>query len=145
MAKYTYIDFLEEVMLMTKLNENITAETAERIISKAMALKKTLENKANYNSKNPRKAKGASPETLAIRDKILEILPNNEDEAMTSARIADTLKIPLTPLSIATATKFIPNIAKTKVIDTYTNSKGLKSERQYTAYYLEKQDGEETI
>lgn len=145
MANYTYIDFLEEIIQLTDISENITTETADRIKTKARALKKALENKANYNSKNPRKAKGASPETLAIRDKILAILPNNENEAMTSARIADTLKMPLTPLSIATATKFIPNIAKTKVVDTYINSKGLKSERQYTAYYLIEQNGEKTI
>ena len=136
-ARYTYITFAEEVKALIEGKLEITAEVAARITEKADALIATQESKAAYNAKNPKKtaAKGASETTKANANMIMAILGDTEDVARTGADINNELGTNFTALQVANACKFIPDIRSCKVVREVTNSKGLKAEKLYTAYY----------
>ena len=137
-ARYTYIAFAKEVKALIEGELEITAEVAARITEKADALIATQESKAAYNAKNPKKtaAKGASAETQAKADQIRAILGYTEDAAKAARDINAELGTDFTALQVANACKFIPNIQSCKVVREVTNSKGLKAEKLYTAYYI---------
>jgi pyocin large subunit-like protein len=131
--KYTYLDFANEVKGLVKGEIAITAEIAERVIAKADDLAKTQENKANYNKNNPKKAepKGASEDTKAKANAIAAVIDNNPK---TASEINGELGTDFTALQVANAVKFIPGVVSVKVIRETVNAKGLKAQKEYTAY-----------
>lgn len=134
-SKYTYTQFAAEVMGIVKGEVEITAAVAERVYNKAAALLATQENKAAYNATHPKKsaAKGASADTAAKAEAIKAVL---SDTPMTAAEINAALGADYTALQVANACKFIPGVVTSKVIRTTTNSKGLRADKEYTAYAI---------
>lgn len=134
-SKYTYTLFATEVMGIVKGEVEVTPAVAERVYAKAAALLATQENRAAYNATHPKKsaAKGASADTAAKAEAIKGVLTS---EPMTAAEINAALGADYTALQVANACKFIPGIATTKVVRTTTNSKGLKADKEYTAYFI---------
>jgi hypothetical protein len=135
-SRYTYVNFANDVIRITN-GETLTAEELTRIREKAGDLLTTQNNKAEYNKANPKKAtaKGASEATQANANAIGAILPNDSDNAMTAADINTALGTEFTALQVANAVKFIDGATSTKVIRETVNGKGLKAEREYTAYF----------
>ena len=133
-TRYTYLDFANEAIALAN---GETLSLPNRFIEKAQALIATQESKAAYNAKNPKKstAKGASATTQANADAIMAILGDTKDVARTGADINSELGTDFTALQVANACKFIPDIQSCKVVREVTNSKGLKAEKLYTAYY----------
>lgn len=133
-TRYTYIDFANEAIALAN---GETLSLPNRFIEKAQALIATQESKSTYNKNNPKKstAKGASETTKANANMIMAILGDTEDTARTGADINAELGTDFTALQVANACKFIPNIQSCKVVREVTNSKGLRAEKIYTAYY----------
>jgi hypothetical protein len=76
----------------------------------------------------------------AERDRVYllqRVLRVGIDNAMTANEISTAVGIDLAPLSVVNAMKYVENVMSCKVIRVATNTKGLKYERMYTAYYLE--------
>lgn len=134
-SRYTYVTFGNDVLAL--LAGEGTTGTAEQIAEKAKALIATQEKKAVYNANNPKKTapKGASEKTQATANAIAEILPNNAENAMTTAEINEMLGTEFTALQVANAVKFIPNWQREKVIRDTVNAKGLKAQKEYTGYW----------
>lgn len=134
-SKYTYTAFAKEVMGIVSGEIEVTAAVAERVTAKAAALLATQENRAAYNATHPKKsaAKGASADTAAKAEAIKGVL---SAEPMTAAEINAALGADYTALQVANACKFIPGVATCKVVRTTTNSKGLKADKEYTAYFI---------
>ena len=134
-SKYTYTAFAKEVMGIVNGEIEITAEVAERVNAKAAALLATQENRAAYNATHPKKstAKGASADTAAKAKAIEGVLSATP---MTAAEINAALGADYTALQVANACKFIPGVVTSKVIRTTTNGKGLKADKEYTAYAI---------
>ena len=130
---YTYIDFSNDIIAMAK-GEEMTQEQILNIIEKAEKLKLSAINKANYSAthKSPSKSK-ASEETKDLINKIQSILTTSPQ---TATDISKKLNIELTPLRVANCIQYIPNVTKTKVIRSTINSKGLKADKEYTAYMI---------
>lgn len=134
-SKYTYALFATEVMGIVKGEIEVTPAIAERVTAKAAALLATQENRAAYNATHPKKsaAKGASADTTAKANAIKGVLSSTP---MTAAEINAALGEDFTALQVANACKFIPGIQTSKVIRTTTNAKGLKADKEYTAYFI---------
>lgn len=134
-ARYTYITFAEEVKAILEGKIEITAEVKARVAEKADALIATQTAKKDYNAANPKKstAKGASAETQAKATQIATIL---DGEPKTAAEINELLGTEYTALQVANAVKFIEGAKSEKVIRDSVNAKGLKSQKEYTAYTL---------
>lgn len=134
-SKYTYTLFATEVMGIVKGEVEVTPAVAERVYAKAAALLATQENRAAYNATHPKKsaAKGASADTAAKAEAIKGVLTS---EPMTAAEINAALGADYTALQVANACKFIPGIATTKVVRSTVNSKGLRADKEYTAYFI---------
>lgn len=132
-ARYTYITFAEEVKAILEGKIEVTAEVKARVTEKADALIATQTAKKDYNAANPKKstAKGASAETQAKADQIAGVLTS---EPKTAAEINAELGTDYTALQVANAIKFIEGATSTKVIRTTVNGKGLKADKEYTAY-----------
>lgn len=131
MKNYTYVMFAEDVMAM--LNGEATKGNKEDMLAKAESLYNANIKKSEYNSTHKKKteAKGASEATKAIvaeLEKVLTVTP------LTTAEINSALGTDYTALRISGAVKFMTDIEKVKVVRTVTNSKGLKADREYTAY-----------
>lgn len=131
-TKYTYVTFAQEAIALAN-GETIT-DTA-RFIEKANALIATQTNKAAYNAANPKKAtaKGASEDTKAKAAQIGAIL---DTTPRTASEINALLGTDYTALQVANAVKFIDGATSTKVIRESVNAKGLKSQKEYTAYTI---------
>ena len=136
-TRYTYVDFANEVKAIVNGETAITAELTARIVEKADALIATQESKKAYNANNPKKstAKGASEETKAKAAKIVAVLPDNAENAVTAAEINELTGEDFTALQVANAVKFIEGAKSCKVVRETTNAKGLKSQKEYTAYF----------
>lgn len=134
-SKYTYATFAAEVIGIVKGEIEVTAPVAERVAAKAAALLAAQENKAAYNAAHPKKsaAKGASPDTQAKAKAIEGVLSATP---MTAAEINAVLSTDYTALQIANAVKFIPGVVTSKVIRSTTNAKGLRADKEYTAYAI---------
>lgn len=130
-TKYTYIDFANEAIALAK-GEPI--KDIKVFIEKAEALLATQESKKEYNAKNPKKAtaKGASEETRTKANAIQSVLTA---EPMTATEINKALNADYTALQVANAVKFIDGVQSTKVIRETVNAKGLKQQKEYTAYF----------
>lgn len=131
-TKYTYVTFAQEAIALA--NGEAITDTA-RFIEKANALIATQTNKAAYNAANPKKtaAKGASADTQAKAAQIGAIL---DTTPKTAAEINALLGTDYTALQVANAVKFIEGATSVKVIRESTNAKGLKSQKEYTAYTI---------
>lgn len=137
-SRYTYVTFGNEVIelaaaaLAAKL---IDGTAAARLTEKATALVGTQTKKAEYNKANPKKTapKGASEKTQATANALAALLTA---EPMTAAELNEIGGTEFTALQVANAMKFIPNAESVKVIRDSVNAKGLKAQKEYTAYKL---------
>lgn len=134
-SRYTYAQFANDVVGIVEGTIEVTPTVAERVKSKAMALLAAQESKAAYNAAHPKKgvAKGASADTQAKAKAIEGVLSS---VPMTAAEINAALGEDYTALQVANAVKFIPGVVSSKVVRQTTTGKGLKVEREYTAYAI---------
>ncbi|MBP9987935.1 MAG: hypothetical protein KBT46_00400 [Ruminococcus sp.] len=133
-SKYTYTAFAHDIINIANGELELNAELAEKIKEKASDLLATQEAKAKYNAEHKTsKAKGASEKTKALSEKVKAILSATP---ITSAEMSAILGDELTPLQIANACRFIEGVQSTKVIRDTVNSKGLKMQKEYTAYFI---------
>lgn len=134
-SRYTYANFAAEVIGVCKGEIELTDTVKARLSDKAAALLAAQENKAAYNAAHPKKstAKGASADTAARAEAIKGVL---SADPMTAADINAALSTEYTALQVANACKFIPGVSTCKVIRTTVNAKGLKADKEYTAYTL---------
>lgn len=130
---YTYTMFAQDVIAM--LNGEKVDTEKDTMLAKAEDLLQAQLNKAAYNAAHPRKstAKGPSEKTAAV---IAAIKPVLGAEPMTAADINAALGTTYTALMVANAVKYIDGVTACKVVRTTTNSKGLKADKEYTAYKL---------
>ena len=133
--RYTYADFASEVIKIMSGEVAITPEISARVSAKASDLLGQQVRKAEYSATHPstKAPKGASAETKAKADAIAKVLTA---EPMTASEISTACGVAFTALQVANACKFITGVKTTKVVRTTVNGKGLKSEREYTAYSL---------
>lgn len=136
-TRYTYVDFANEVKAVANGELAITAEITARLVEKADALIATQESKKAYNANNPKKstAKGASETTKANGELIATVLDTTAEGAKTAAEINEALGTDFTALQVANAIKFLDGAQSCKVIRETVNGKGLKSQKEYTAYF----------
>lgn len=134
-SRYTYTDFANEVIAIVNGETKVTAEVTARVTEKATALLNAQASKAQYNATHQRKgtAKGASPETQAKANAIASVLTA---EPMTANEINAALGSDFTALQVANAVKFINGVKSCKVVRSSLNAKGLRQEKEYTAYSL---------
>lgn len=134
-SRYTYTDFATEVIAIVNGEVAVTDAIRDRITDKANALLTAQANKAAYNAAHPKKgsAKGASAETKAKADAIKGVL---SAEPMTAAEINSALGADYTALQVANAVKFIEGVTTSKVVRETVNGKGLRQQKEYTAYSI---------
>lgn len=128
---YTYVTFAQDIIAM--LNGENTTGSREDMLAKAESLYSANVKKSEYNSTHKKKteAKGASEATKAIVAELERVLSTTP---LTTSEINSALGTDYTALRISGAVKFMTGIEKVKVVRTTVNSKGLKSDREYTAY-----------
>ena len=135
--KYTYVDFANEAIAIANRISDLfdTDSERSRFIEKAQALIATQTAKSEYNKSNPKKstAKGASEQTKANGATIMQVLTS---EPMTAAEIAAATGVEFTALQVANAVKFLEGVESVKVVRETVNGKGLKAQKEYTAYTL---------
>lgn len=133
MKNYTYANLALDVITMLN-GEPVKTDTGV-MLEKAEALLQAQLNKAAYNATHPRKstAKGPSEKTAAVMAAIKPVLGT---EPMTAADINAALGTTYTALQVANAVKYIDGVTACKVVRTTTNAKGLKADKEYTAYKL---------
>lgn len=129
-TRYTYVDFATDAIALANAEEIANKEV---FIKKAQDLIAGQEKKKEYNAANPKKntAKGASEETMLKANLISTVL---NSKPMTTVEINATLKTEYTALQVANAVKFIEGATSVKVIREIVNAKGLRMEKEYTAY-----------
>lgn len=134
-SKYTYAQFANEVIAIVNGEVEITAEVAARVSAKASDLLIQQERKATYNAehKSERTPKGASESTKATAELIRGVLSATP---MTAAEISTATGKEFSALNVANACKYIEGCQTCKVVRTTTNAKGLKAEKEYTAYFI---------
>lgn len=134
-SRYTYAMFASEVIGIVNGEIELTPAIIERVTAKATDLANAQAKKAEYNATHPKKssAKGASAETKAKADAIKSVL---SAEPMTAAEINKALGEDYTALQVANAVKFIEGVQSCKVVRTTVNGKGLKADKEYTAYFI---------
>lgn len=128
-----------DAMLYNDLVQIVDAadlEEAKRnaIIEKLLKKQEQVAKRAEY-SKEHRKptASKVTEATKAIAAEIGAILT---DTPMTTAEINEILGTDYTALRVANAAKFIPGAVTAKVVRPTVNKAGLRSEKDYTAYFL---------
>ena len=134
-SRYTYADFAAEVISIVKGDTEITDAVRDRVIEKALALSLAQANKAAYNAAHPKagKAKGASAETAAKAAAIKGVLTATP---ITAAEINAALGTDYTALQVANAVKYIEGVSTSKVVRETVNGKGLRQQKEYTAYSI---------
>ena len=134
-SRYTYAMFASEVIGIVNGEIELTPSIIERVTAKATDLANAQAKKAEYNATHPKKssAKGASAETKAKAEAIKTVL---SAEPMTAAEINKALGEDYTALQVANAVKFIEGVQSCKVVRTTVNGKGLKADKEYTAYFI---------
>lgn len=133
---YTYAMFGKDIVSLAKGELELTPELSVKLITKAQALITAQEKKAAYNAAHPSKTKpkGASDATKALADKISAVLSTTP---MTAAEIGTAIgEADIPALRVSNAVRYIEGVKSTKVIRDAVNNKGLKSQREYTAYSL---------
>ncbi len=134
-SRYTYAQFAADVIAVMNGEVEITADLREKMTAKAADLANAQAKKAEYNATHPKKsaAKGASTETKAKADAIKGVLGT---DPMTAAEINKALGADYTALQVANAVKFIEGIQSCKVVRETVNGKGLRQQKEYTAYFV---------
>lgn len=136
-TKYTYADFARDVItfLDGEIEIEMTPAKAQAMRNKAVDLLNAQIKKAEYNAnhKSAKAPKGASPETRAKADAIAKVLTA---EPMTASEISKAVGTDYTALQVANAVKYIEGVKSVKVVRAVINTKGLRSEREYTAYCI---------
>lgn len=134
--RYTYSNFATDVLALLEGKKSMAELPIKDMADKAQALLNAQATKAAYNAAHPRKsaAKGASSDTQARATAIAEVL---DGTPKTAADINTLLGTEYTALQVANACKYIEGCKTCKVIRTTTNSKGLKADKEYTAYTVE--------
>lgn len=129
-----------DAMLYNDLIQIVDAadlEEAKRnaIIEKLVKKQEQVAKRAEYSKEHrkPATKKGPTEETKAVAAEIGAVLT---DTPMTTAEINDVLGTDYTPLRVANAAKFIPGVVTAKVVRPTVNKAGLRSEKEYTAYFL---------
>jgi len=130
-VKITYAEMAEELINILQGEEQQIDN--ELLINKLQDLKATQERKAEKAKSNPKTPKGASEKTLE-NGKIVKALLTNE--FLTGAEIIEKGNLDFSVLQVATYLKYQDGIEKGKKVVTVTNSKGLKAEKEQTAYKL---------
>lgn len=143
-TRYTYAQFANDVIAMANIfvdgKQPELLLDFEKIIDKANKLLEQQAKKAEYNAnkraQNADKPKELS-ETMKINvDLVRQILPKGEENAVTANDINRTLETNFYAMQLSNICAHIPNCVKTKVIRETTNNKGLKQQKEYTAYYI---------
>lgn len=136
-SKYTYVAMANEVISVLNGETAITPELVARATEKLNALIATQTAKSAYNAANPKKTapKGASEQTKANGELIGSVLGASPETAKTASEINAELGTDFTALQVANAMKFLDGAVSVKVIRETVNAKGLKSQKEYTAYY----------
>ncbi len=134
-TSYTYAMFASDVIAILDGDKELTAELTALMRDKASDLLDQQVKKAAYNAAHPKKnaAKGASAETQAKANTIAKVL---SVKPMTAAEISAACGVDYTALQVANACKYIEGVKSCKVIRQTVNAKGLKSEKEYTAYFI---------
>lgn len=134
-TKYTYAAFASDVIALAAGEIELTAELSAKLTAKASDLLTAQVKKAEYNAahKSTKAPKGASPETKAKADAIRKVLNTTP---MTAAEISTAVGTDYTALQVANAVKYIEGVKSCKVIRDTVNAKGLKAQKEYTAYTI---------
>ena len=134
-SKYTYKQFGLDIIALAKGELELTPEVSIRLMEKAQALVNAQESKAAYNAAHPKKstAKGASAATMEKANAIKSVLTASP---MTAVEINAALGTDYTALQVANAVKFIEGIQSCKVVRDTVNGKGLRQQKEYTAYFV---------
>lgn len=134
-TRYTYSQFAADVMAVVNGEVEITADLRDKMTAKAADLLAAQTKKAEYNATHPKKnaAKGASAATKEKADAISKVLGA---DPMTASEINSALGADYTALQVANAVKFIEGVQSTKVVRESVNSKGLRQQKEYTAYFI---------
>lgn len=134
-SRYTYTDFANDVIAIVNGEMKVTPDVTAKVTEKAQALLNAQLAKAAYNATHQRKstAKGASAETQAKANAIASVLTTTP---MTASEINTALGSDYTALQVANAVKFINGVQSTKVVRSSLNAKGLRQEKEYTAYFV---------
>ena len=135
-ANYTYTDFANDVMGVCAGELELTDEVRARMATKAASLLAVQENKKAYNATRPAsksKPKGPSTETQSRATMIENVLTSTP---MTAAEISAACGVSLTALQVSNACKYIKGVTTSRVVRAVLNNKGLRQEKEYTAYSL---------
>lgn len=132
-GKYTYTDFATDVLSLLEGQKALKDLPVAAMCDKAKALLNAQATKQAYNAAHPRKSssKGPGTDTKERADQIAGVL---DSTPKTAADINVELGTDYTALQVANACKYIEGCKSCKVVRTTTNSKGLKSDKEYTAY-----------
>lgn len=146
-TRYTYAQFATDVVELVSRLEEMTAGDElsadfdfDKMFEKAQTLLEQQNKKAEYNA-NKRAQAAGQPKELSEKMKALIALvkpaiPKGEENAVTGADINKITGENLYAMQISNACAHIENCMKTKVIRETTNNKGLKQQKEYTAYYI---------
>lgn len=130
---YTYATFAQDIIAMANGRE--ISVDIETFINKANALYEAQVKKAEYNATHKRASTSKmSDETKALIENLKKVLKNTPQ---TGAELNKAMGTEYTALRIANAVAKIDGVKSTKVIRTTVNSKGLKADREYTAYFVD--------
>lgn len=132
-SRYTYALFATDVLALLNGEKSMGELPIASMVSKAQDLLNAQATKAAYNAAHPRKstAKGPGTDTQARATEIAGVL---DGTPKTAAEINAELGTDYTALQVANACKYIEGCVSSKVIRTTTNGKGLKADKEYTAY-----------
>ena len=134
-SKYTYTQFANDVLALLDGTLELTEEVSANMRDKASALVSVQTHKAEYNATHASKRapKGASENTKRMAEMIAKVL---NDTPKTASEISKAVGVELTALQVANAVKYIGNVKASKVVRDTVNSKGLRAQREYTAYTI---------
>lgn len=132
---YTYAEFARDVIALCNGVKTLTPDLSARMGAKAEDLLAAQTKKAAYNSTHKSKTapKGASAETMEKAAKIAAVLTASP---MTTTEINAAAHTDFSALQVANAMKYIPGVASCKVVRSTVNAKGLRADKEYTAYSL---------
>lgn len=134
---YTDKNFFEDIAALLNGEVEMGELPIDDMIAKAESKVAQIERRAEYAKDHPRKAKskGPSEETKNRAAQIATVLTS---EPMTAMDINAKLGTDLNTLQIINAIRFIDsvNVQKCKVVRMTANKQGLKSEKEYTAFFI---------
>lgn len=134
--RYTYATFATDVLALLEGKKALTELPTASMKEKAQALLNAQATKQAYNAAHPRKSSsnGPSGDTKARAAQIATVL---DSTPKTAAEINAELGTEYTALQVANAVKYIEGAKSCKVVRSTINGKGLKADKEYTAYTAE--------